>query len=59
MVDPNFPYLVASFSLFYAAVSLGSLLTKNTRFQRFMAIMQPTMHVSMVLVALTGLGVIR
>lgn len=59
MPDANSLVIVAAFSVVYAVASLAGLVIKNKRLHRFLSIMQPTFHLSMVLVAMSGLGYIK
>ena len=59
MPDSNILLVVAGFSLVYAVASIAGLLIENKRLHKFLTIMQPTFHVSMVLVAMSGLGYIK
>ena len=59
MPDANTLMIVAGFSLVYAVASIASLVIKNKRLHRFLNIMQPTFHVSMALVAMSGMGYIK
>lgn len=59
MPNANILMTVAVFSLVYAVASLAGLMIKNKRLHRFLSIMQPTFHVSMVLVAMSGMGYIK
>lgn len=58
MINLGYLQTIPFFCLTYFAISFASLFLKNKRFRKFMAVMQPTVHVSVAFVALSGLGYI-
>lgn len=58
MISLGYLQAIPFFCLIYCAISFASLFIKNKRFRKFMAVMQPTLHVSVAFVALSGLGYI-
>lgn len=58
MINLSYLQFIPILGLIYTATSFASLYIKNKRFKKFMAVMQPTLHASVALVALSGLGYI-
>jgi hypothetical protein len=58
MTEANYLSIIAIFSLVYVVLTFASFSGKLKRMKRFLEIMQPTLHLSMAMVALSGLKLI-
>lgn len=58
MINLSYLQIIPIFSLMYCFASFMILFVKNKKLKKFMSVMQPTLHVSVALVALSGLGYI-